>query len=140
MLLFSPPSSFFSFPFLSTRLPGRGTLSFVSSLFIFPSLILPHSRGHKGARKRARRKSFTWAGRATGKSGLKGVREMRGEVGKGGGGGEKGSGEGQMRYEVEEGDVSSRICVVMLDAIFLWLWFWGVGWWGVCLKKPGCLV
>lgn len=82
MLSSPPPSSKDVFSLsLSPRLPGRGTLPFVSkgslSLSLSLSLILSfaHSRGTK--REGEGEESFTWTRRATGRTRLQKSRENR---------------------------------------------------------------
>lgn len=82
MLLFPPPSSkdvFFFVPFLSTRLPGRGTLPFVSSLFIFP-LLFSLSLIHRAQKGEEEGEGVFYLGQeTTGKNGHKKVNDLRRE-------------------------------------------------------------
>lgn len=118
MPLFPPPSSkdVFFFLFRSPRLPGRGTLPFVSkgtlslsSPLLF-SLSLIH--GAQRARNRAREKSFTWARRDTGRNGHKGAEKQRGRERKG-------------EIMRKKREMSPRVCVLMFCALFRSLRFRG---------------
>lgn len=103
MLSSPPPSSkdvlFFS---LSPRLPGRGTLPFVSegTLSLSFPLLFSCSLIHKAqrARERVREKSFTWTRKATGRNWLQRGRETERE------------GEKRRDNETEKGDVSAYLC------------------------------
>lgn len=78
---------------------------------------LSHSQGTKGQGRGREGSLSPGPGGLTGKNGLEGVHETRREVGEGRGGADN---------EVEKGDVSSRICVIMFCAPFpLYAFFWG---------------